>query len=282
MQTDTSSPHLTISLTQDTASTRRSSLRLRSPRRRSVSSDAADDGFEAFEVERVGYDADDADFRAPSKPKCVALGIGGGLLAALVVACIGLPPLRRALVGTVAHSAGPTCTPAGSTGCGHQIGAATCPTAAAPSVWCNDPAHPARMSNGWCATEHCEQCAQGFGKIYVGCVDGSPVAPNACRACGTKNSGPCQPGVLANDATCHFNDPTTLERLSLMGEAGGCHAGHCTGCGLLNAKPCNNGDGMRICNPGLAPGKCVVRAPPCRRSLLRSISPSSTCAHQCN
>ena len=78
-------------------------------RRRSVSSDAADDGFEAFEVERVGYDADDVDFRAPSKPKCVALGISGGLLAALVVACI---------VGTVATTwcvtSGP-CGPAGAT-----------------------------------------------------------------------------------------------------------------------------------------------------------------------
>ena len=53
-------------------------------------SDATLDSFEHFEVE---HEDDDIDFHAPSKPKCVALGIGGGLIAALVIACI---------VGTVA------------------------------------------------------------------------------------------------------------------------------------------------------------------------------------
>ena len=84
-----------------------------------MSSDAADDGFEAFEVERVGYDADDVDFRAPSKPKCVALGIGGGFLAALVVACI---------VGTVATT---WCVTSGP--CGPAAATTTRSEAAAPS-----------------------------------------------------------------------------------------------------------------------------------------------------
>lgn len=170
---------------------------------------------------------------------------------------------------------GPTCTPAGSTGCGDKIGAATCPTAAAPSAWCNDPAHPTRMQlHGWCAIEHCEQCAVGFGKTYVGCeIDpvtliGSPAAPNGCRTCGTKSTGPCQPGVLAGQSSlCRLIDPNTGSRLSLSNR--GCSTGHCTDCGNLNGKPCNNGDGLSICDTGLAPRKwgddpnCIAIEPGC-------------------
>jgi hypothetical protein len=105
------------------------------------------------------------------------------------------------------------------------------------------------MSNSWCTTQFCEQCGHGFGIVYVGCSGGVQAVANSCQACGTANRGPCQPGVLANDAKCHPTHTNSV-RLSFKNNIG-CGANLCGYCGMLNSKPCNNGDGLRVCDAGL-------------------------------
>ena len=134
--------------------------------------------------------------------------------------------------------------------CGNGHGSATCPTLTAPSQWCNNPNYPARMSNSWCTTHFCEQCGHGYGIVYVGCSGGVQAVANSCQACGLTSRGPCQPGVLPNDAKCHPTGPNSNMRLSFKNNVG-CGANLCKGCGVLNSKPCNNGDGLRVCDAGL-------------------------------
>ena len=171
--------------------------------------------------------------------------------------------------GPAAPQCAAVTTSAGECGMGH--GSLPCPTATAPSAWCNNPAHPGRLTVPWCMETFCDQCIYGFAKILGGCdqtnVPWMPVDSPGCQACGLASRGPCQPGVLTNDAKCHPTNGPGGARLSLRGETG-CSADYCMFCGGFNAKPCNNGDGLRICDADFGPYKCVARAPLCRRSLL--------------
>ena len=151
--------------------------------------------------------------------------------------------------------------------CGVGLNSVPCPTATEPSAWCNNPLHPGRLTVAWCMATFCNQCGHFFGTVYGGCVNGVQVATPVCNECGHQSVGPCQPGVLANDATCRPTGSAIGSRLSLRANIG-CMANHCTLCGGLNTQPCNNGDGLRICDADFGPYKCVARAPLCRRSLL--------------
>ena len=146
----------------------------------------------------------------------------------------------------------------GECGLGHN--SLPCPTATVPSSWCSNPAYPDRATTvAWCTETFCNTCGYNFAPVYGGCPDGVQAAAPRCGECGHKSHGPCLHGELANNAKCRprwNNEP----RLSLKNDVG-CMANHCVDCGNLNGKPCNNGDGEPICDAGLAPRKCVVRAP---------------------